>query len=221
MNDHLRNGHATGRVPADSPERSAMHALADEVRRLAAAMVDRDMPVEVADHAAMMLRTLTDRVASAPTRDFATDRFHSTGFVDFSPVGGLANPVSPPLSLRREPDGTVSGMAVFSAAFEGPPAHVHGGVLSAAFDEVLGLAQTACGLTGMTGRLTVHFRRPTPIGVEVRFTGKIRSISGRKVVATGESRVLSNGEWVVTAESDGLFISMPNGFKTLAGEEVF
>lgn len=221
MNEHLRNGHATGRTPLESPERTALHSLASAMRDLAAAMVDRDLPPDVANHAASVIRVLTEHVSAAPTRDFATDLYHSTGFVDFSPVGGLSNPVSPPLNMWREADGSVSAATLFSAAFEGPPAHVHGGVLAAAFDEVLGLAQTSSGLTGMTGRLTIHYRRPTPIGAEVRFTGRTTSITGRKVVATGESRVLFQGEWVVTAECDGLFISMPNGFKTLAGEERF
>ncbi len=221
MNNHLRNGHATRRPPTEGTERTALHAVANEIRGLAAALVDRDVPIDVANHAASVLRVLTEHVSAAPLRDYASDTYHSSGFADFSPVGGLANPVSPPLTMLQQPDGSVSGAAVFSEAFEGPPAHVHGGVLSAAFDEVLGLAQTASGLTGMTGRLTIHYRRPTPIGVEVRFSGRIQSISGRKIVATGESRVLFKGEWVVTAECDGLFISMPNGFKTLSGEERF
>jgi acyl-coenzyme A thioesterase PaaI-like protein len=221
VKQNVRNGHATGRLPDDGPEREAMHLLADQLRALATAIFDRNLPIDVAHHASAVVQALTNHVSAAPLRDYDSPTFDSSGFLDFSPVSGLASPVSPPVRLASETDGSVSGTAVFSDAFEGPPGHVHGGVLSAAFDEVLGLAQTASGHAGMTGRLTVHYRKPTPTNVEVRFSGRIDSISGRKIVAKGESRVLLNGEWVVTAESEGLFVSMPEGFRTLSGGSRF
>ena len=58
-------------------------------------------------------------------------------FIDHSPFSGWLNPLAPPMTLTS--DGTeVVATVTFGAAYEGPPGHVHGGYVAAAFDEVLG-----------------------------------------------------------------------------------
>ena len=84
------------------------------------------------------------------------------GFFDHSPMLGQANPLAPPIRLWLEGD-RIHGTATFGAAYEGPPGCVHGGYVAAAFDEVLGSTQSLSGSPGMTGRLTVHYRKPTPL----------------------------------------------------------
>ena len=91
------------------------------------------------------------------------------GPFDNSPLMGRANPLAPPVKLQIEADGRVTGTATFGSAYEGPPGHVHGGFVAAAFDELLGLVQIKGGTPGMTGRLTVHYRSPTPLHTELRF----------------------------------------------------
>ena len=61
------------------------------------------------------------------------------------------------------------GLVRFGSAYEGPPGHVHGGFVAAAFDEVLGYVQSLGGRPGMTGTLTVRYRSPTPLYTELRF----------------------------------------------------
>ncbi len=212
-----RSGHVTGTTPQMTEQRHGSHRLAAELRRLADELIDRDLAASVSSDAAETVRTLTDLVASQPLRDYDSDAHRWSGFEDFSPVSGKSNPVSPLLAMEKLDDGSVTGAVVFSRTFEGPPGHVHGGVLAAAFDEILGLVQLATGNPGMTGRISVHYRRPTPLGVEVRFVGRIESVSGRKISCVGTSLVLHEGEWVTTAESEALFISLPDGFRTLAG----
>ncbi len=56
----------------------------------------------------------------------------------------------------------VIGHANFGVAYEGPPGYVHGGIIAAAFDEVLGMAQSLTGNPGMTGTLSIRYRRPDP-----------------------------------------------------------
>jgi acyl-coenzyme A thioesterase PaaI-like protein len=97
---------------------------------------------------------------------------------------------------------SVVGSAVLGSAYEGPPGCVHGGVDAAMFDELVGLTQTLSGKPGMTGRLTVSYRAPTPLHTELRFTGKVRSVSGRKIVCVG---TIHAGEQLC-AEAEGLFI---------------
>ena len=81
---------------------------------------------------------------------------------------------------------------------------VHGGFVAATFDEVLGFVQSLGGNPGMTGTLTVKYRRPTPLHTELIIEAELVRIDGRKIFTEG--RILANG--VVTAEAEGLFISI-------------
>jgi acyl-coenzyme A thioesterase PaaI-like protein len=126
----------------------------------------------------------------------------------FSPVMGPANPIAPPLDCVITGD-TVVGIATFGAAYEGPPGCVHGGVIAAAFDEILGTAQAMSAAPGMTGRLTVNYRSPTPLHQPIRFTGSLERVEGRKVFTAGRSEVQQDdGSWRLCAEAEGLFISI-------------
>ena len=98
----------------------------------------------------------------------------------------------------------VYGEVVFGSAYEGPPGSVHGGYVAAAFDEVLGFAQSLSGSPGMTGTLTVRYRRPTPLHTELKFEGWVDRVEGRKIFTRAELRAA--GE--LTAEAEGLFISI-------------
>ncbi len=97
---------------------------------------------------------------------------------------GLSNP------LRRRSCSTcrsdkVVGTVTCGSAYEGPPGHVHGGYVAALFDELLGLTQSLSGKHGMTGRLTVHYRSPTPLHTELRVEGTLDRSEGRKILCSG------------------------------------
>lgn len=126
-----------------------------------------------------------------------------TSFFDHSPLIGLANPLAPPIRLDFGEDSVV-GRVTFGAVYEGPPGTVHGGFVAAAFDEVLGSAQSYSGAPGMTARLTVNYRKPTPLHTPLEIEGRFDRREGRKVFTTG--RIVADG--VVTAEAEGLFVSM-------------
>jgi len=134
-------------------------------------------------------------------------------FIDHSPLVGPLNPLAPPIAISV--DGTrVTGEVAFGAAYEGPPGCVHGGFLAAAFDEVLGLAQGMSGRPGMTARLTIQYRSPSPLHQPLRFVGDIDHIDGRKIFTKGELRVAADDR--LCAEAEGLFISMnPEIFQRL------
>ncbi|MEB2345445.1 MAG: PaaI family thioesterase [Deltaproteobacteria bacterium] len=125
-------------------------------------------------------------------------------FFDQSPMIGLANPLAPPITIGRSGERTAVATVRFGSAYEGPPGCVHGGFVAAAFDEVLGYVQSLGGNPGMTARLTVHYRAPTPLHTELRFEAELTRIEGRKIFT--QSRVMANGK--VTAEAEGLFVSV-------------
>ncbi len=197
--------------------------LADAMRHVIAHMVLSDAPEEELTAAADALERYGERLASHPklTRVMGHPETALSGdvaaFFDQSPLIGLANPLAPPISIARSGPLTAEATVVFGAAYEGPPGHVHGGFVAAAFDEVLGYVQSLGGNPGMTGRLTVHYRRPTPLHVPLRFEAELVREEGRKIF-TG-SRVYA-GE-TLTAEAEGLFISIPRerleGLASLSG----
>lgn len=189
-----------------------------ERRRLAAAMriviarlVESDAPEAELAAAADSLERYAERLATHP-RPSRYEGWAETspagdvgGFFDHSPLIGLSNPLSPPIELRAEADGkSVLGRAVFGPAYEGPPGCVHGGYVAAAFDEVLGFANALSGTPGMTGTLTVRYRRPTPLHTELRFEARYDRTEGRKIFTSGK---LFAGE-SLCAEADGIFISV-------------
>ncbi len=137
-------------------------------------------------------------------------------FLDRSPVIGAANPLAVPLQVSATVDAggvpQVTGIAAFGAAYEGPPGCVHGGVIAAYFDEVLGVAQSMTGNPGMTVNLSVDFVSPTPLGRELTFHGTVTGVEGRKIRTSG---TLHHGE-VLCARATGLFVSMrPEVFERL------
>jgi acyl-coenzyme A thioesterase PaaI-like protein len=129
------------------------------------------------------------------------------GFFDRSPIIGLANPLAAPVRLEIIEDASgphVEGSAVFGAAYEGPPGNVHGGIVAAAFDEVLGMAQSLSGQAGFTGTLTIRYRSPTPLYENLRFRGWVERVEGRKIFTAGTCHA---GERL-TAEAEGIFITV-------------
>jgi acyl-coenzyme A thioesterase PaaI-like protein len=187
-----------------------------EKRRIAAAMrivIDRlvssDAPEDELKRTADALESYAARLATHPRLDrYEGVAESATGgdvgaFFDQSPMIGLANPLAPPITLRAEGD-RVHGTVTFGSAYEGPPGCVHGGFVAAAFDEVLGFAQSLTGSPGMTGTLIVRYRKPTPLHTELRFQAWIDRVEGRKIFAAGELRA---GE-LLTAEAEGVFVSV-------------
>ena len=135
-------------------------------------------------------------------------------FHDRSPVIGHSNPIAPPLEFAPDAEAqTVSGIGFFGHAYEGAPGCVHGGFIATAFDELLGMACIFSGHPGMTGRLEVTYRSPTPLRSELRFEGRFDRLEGRKIYTSAE---VYAGERLC-AESTGLFIAIDRSrFEALA-----
>jgi acyl-coenzyme A thioesterase PaaI-like protein len=88
------------------------------------------------------------------------------------------------------------------APYEGPPSFVHGGVIALMFDELLGVANIANGCPGMTGTLTIKYRRPTPLFLPLRWTAWVDRVEGRRIRSRAEVHVGDE----LCAEADGIFV---------------
>ncbi len=203
-----------------SPRRAALFRVAGAIRGVLHSMVQTSAPIEVIEAAASDLEQAAERLGGFTSKSMyegfaeAANSPDPFGFFDHSPMLGRANPLAPPIRLWLEGE-RILGTATFGAAYEGPPGCVHGGYVAAAFDEVLGSTQSLSGSPGMTGRLTVHYRKPTPLETELRFEGWLESVSGRKILTRG---ALYAGD-ALCAEAEGLFISIdPSRFAELKQE---
>jgi acyl-coenzyme A thioesterase PaaI-like protein len=194
----------------ETPERRAeVRRLADALRNVIERFVATTAPLDVFHGVADELEAIADRLGAYPQDHLymgfaeAANAGDSEGPFDNSPLMGLSNPLAPPMLLEIESDRVV-GTVTCGSAYEGPPGHVHGGYVAAMFDELLGLAQSLSGLHGMTGRLTIHYRKPTPLHTPLRLEGKLDRADGRKIICTGW---LYAGD-VLCAEAEGLFITV-------------
>ena len=134
---------------------------------------------------------------------------------DHSLFRGGRNPLAPPLRVSAgvDSDGepVVVGEVRLERSREGPPERVHGGMVAGIFDDVLsgapGLVDTG---PVVTGRLSVRYRRPTPLDVELRFEARVVRHSGRRLVARARCLApTADGGTEVTAEAEALFVAIP------------
>lgn len=187
----------------------AKRRLATSMRRINELVItsegDESQMSALAERVEAMARELQGHTHSHGVRGYgeASVSGDVSASFDQSPIMGLSNPVSPPLRLVAEGD-RICGTVTFGSPFEGPPGHVHGGLIAAVFDEALGAAQCLTERPGMTGSLTVRYRAPTPLHVELRVEARVDSIKGRKITASGQLWAAET----LTAEAEGLFISI-------------
>ena len=191
---------------AVSPRQHSARDVAAALRRLAVALETTGASIEELDVLAARLGELADGVpegaASGPDAD-PTIVYQAHRLRERSPFIGRANPVALPLEMTFG-DGTVEARPTFGTLYEGPPGCLHGGYIAGIFDEALGAAQSFAGQAGMTGRLTIHYRSPTPLRTELHLRAWLESVNGRKVVCKG---TLHAGDRLC-AEADGLFITV-------------
>ena len=180
--------------------------LAQELRGLIYGSFMSTAPTEQILEIRKEVARLRDALAETGAPGTAAAESH---FSDRSPFYGAMNPLSMPMKLSFEEGtgefGAVLGDVVFTEPYEGPPGHCHGGFIAGAFDEVLGMTQSLTGRPGMTGKLSITYRSPTPLHTNIRFKGWVDRVDGRKIFTKGTAH---NGD-TLCAEAEGLFLSMP------------
>ena len=128
-----------------------------------------------------------------------------------STFSGTLNPVAPPMTIRTGTldDGRAAliGSVRLDRLREGPPRAAHGGVLAGLFDELLGGGQRLDGgPPGLTGRLTVRYRRPTPLDADLELRAWIHDERRRRVIVRGDCVVVGDDDRPVTAEAEAIFL---------------
>lgn len=202
-------------IPNASTVPAEAYRLADEVRRLNAAVVLSDVEPKLLGAAADAIAKLTD-ILSGKQRDHLQIVRHPDGRVESmrNAGSGVLNPQAPPIEWitrpAAPPPGTpphaveVVARCTYTAAYGGSPGCVYGGVLALTLDEVTGIAIHCSGATGMTVALNVSLRGPVPIGAPVEITATYTGSEGRKSFASGtltvDGRVAAEATVIYVAE---------------------
>jgi acyl-coenzyme A thioesterase PaaI-like protein len=191
---------------------AALGRLAAAVRALTATTVslaDAATATSAAEEIERLVERLASELAAPPLSRYPTMIPPPTEPADLMPfdlVLGRLNPIAPPIVFTWE-NGKSIGRVTFTRPYEGPPGCVHGGMIAAAFDQVLSVANIMSGVAGPTAQLKVRYRKPTPLGVEVRFEGWQTRVAGRRIHAEGRLLV----DDVVTVEAEGVFVQLTGG----------
>lgn len=177
---------------------------------------EADRRAQVARHLDAAARLLAEgeprlRWYEVPPEDRDNPRFYR----QLSTFSGRVNTVAPPMRITPAtmPDGAPAliGTVSLDRRYEGPPRAVHGGVVAGLFDELLGGGQRLTGgPPGMTGRLTVRYRRPTPLDTDLRFRAWIADERERRVTVKADCVVLDpsapDADGDATAEAEAVFL---------------
>lgn len=113
------------------------------------------------------------------------------------------------LHLHIEAGDGVSVAAEFKVleAHQGAPGLIHGGLLSAAFDEVMGSVSWLLRVPAVTGRLETDFVKPVPVGRIVHLRAWCAGQAGRKFYHRAEAR-LERPDGPLVARAAALFVAV-------------
>ncbi|MDB3981463.1 PaaI family thioesterase, partial [Acidimicrobiia bacterium] len=136
-------------------------------------------------------------------------------YPDSSFVSGSKNPQS----MRMKPivkNNFVYANYIFEDRFAGGPGLVHGGILSAALDDLMGYATVLHNRMCVTANLEVNFITPVPVEQEYELFAWVKDIDGKKISTESVIRTEEN----IHVESRALFIDLgENAFKHFAPEK--
>jgi len=119
---------------------------------------------------------------------------------------GLENPIGLKMAFYQDDEGRVVAKFTPGDEHQGYPGMVHGGIVTALLDEVLGRVAIAAGRWMVTGRLNIRFRRPISVGETLTIVGEAMNWKKHVLEARGEIR-LADGQ--IGAEATGTFLEIP------------
>lgn len=161
---------------------AAVEAARDEVERVTAALRERARP-----------HPLRTRLPGGSEEVAGVTEFVTRPTSAFHPV----------LPMRFNGE-RLTATWTASAAHEGPPDHLHGGVSAWHLDALLGSLANLVAGPAVTATLEVRYRRPVPVGVPLELAATPERVSERRTVVAGT--IAAGGETCV--EGRGVFVRL-------------
>jgi len=125
-------------------------------------------------------------------------------------VCGNTNPHSIGIIWQKNPNGRIESSFVFNIHQQGPPGFVHGGASAAVMDEAMGTAVWQGGYRAATVHLELDYRKPIPIGEEIRIEGWLFSEEIDSVTARG---IIYLSDGIIAVEARAKYVNAPQLFK--------
>ncbi|MEN2510721.1 PaaI family thioesterase [Gordonia polyisoprenivorans] len=110
------------------------------------------------------------------------------------------------LVVRAGEDFTVETEMDVEPWMEGGPGVIHGGVLSTAFDEVMGTAPLLVGPSAVTVHLEVDFLAPVPVGSRLQLSARLLGRQRRKIYVEAVGHIGDPDQPVAVGHS--IFVSI-------------
>jgi acyl-coenzyme A thioesterase PaaI-like protein len=125
-------------------------------------------------------------------------------------VCGRHNPYGLHLVFHETAPGEVTVEYTVPEQFQGYPGVVHGGVVAAMLDEVIGRTHMG-GFPPrfmFTARLDIRYRKNVPVGKPLRIIGHAINSRERSATATGQ---IFSPEGELLAEAEAILVNVPDG----------
>ena len=101
--------------------------------------------------------------------------------------------------------GTATARFLLTRRFEGPPGHIHGGIIATLLDEAMGKVNKLKNVVALTRHMEIDYLRPVPLRQPLTVVGSTGQSDGRKHHNQAE---ILNAAGEVLARSRGLFIAI-------------
>ncbi len=122
---------------------------------------------------------------------------------------GPANPEGLHLSFTIDDHDTVNitatAIVTLQRVHEGPPGHIHGGIIATLFDEAMSKLNRPLNTLAMTRHMEVDYLRPAPLYVPLTLISRHDRCDGRKLFHTA-SLATADGRALATAK--GFFLAI-------------
>jgi acyl-coenzyme A thioesterase PaaI-like protein len=112
---------------------------------------------------------------------------------------GLRNEGGLRLNFHGREDGSVWGDFLADPKFEGYAGMVHGGIIATLLDSAMTHCLFYNGVSALTGKLSVRYFSPIPIGCVIRLKAQIQKIAHEIFFTAGQAYV--NGRQAARAEA--------------------
>ena len=210
-------------VDPDQPDWEAKRNLADVLRRLAHLTVCSEAPAHTLQAATTAVKEALVKMEHYGSRSFL--QCYQDGdyvanphvYSDRAWITGHSNPLSPMMRLEPLENGA-QGRVRLDHGYVGAPGWVHGGMVSALMDQLMGFILISQGDPCVTQSLTIHYDRPTPSHHDLLFRAWIEKEEGRRVHLRGEVKagdeVSARGEAIFVRFDAKLFGRMLSGSAT-------
>lgn len=126
-------------------------------------------------------------------------------------VCGIQNPYGLKLNFYQTAPGEVTVHHTLGSTYQGYPGVVHGGIVASMLDEVAGRCLMGTDPEHSrfmyTARLDIQYRKPVPVGKELKIVGRAGRRKSRSATATA---VVYGPEGELLAEANAILVDIPD-----------